>query len=48
MTNNNQLYHIFIQSSVTAARYGTETVFFLGSKIWNLLPIEYKDIESLH
>ena len=27
--------------------YGTETVSFLGPKLWTLLPQEYKDINNL-
>ena len=39
---------LIMQNNVRAARYETETVSLLDPKIWNLLPIEYKDIESLH
>ena len=42
--NNN----IFIRINVRTVRYGTKTISFLGSKIWNLLPIEFKETGSLH
>ena len=31
-----------------SARYGTETVFFLGPKIWDILPNEIKNSKTLH
>ena len=34
-------------NSVRINKYGTETVSFLAPKIWNILPKEIKDSESL-
>lgn len=39
-------FYKIIQNKVKNVRYGTEAVSFLDTKIWNLAPIEYKEIES--
>ena len=28
--------------------HGSESVSFLGPKIWNMLPIDWKDVDNLH
>jgi len=35
------------RTNVKTVKYGTETLSWLGPKIWNLLPAEYKNCESL-
>ena len=42
-SNNN-----FQTRRVRTVRYGTESLSFLGPKIWNLLPLELKNSESLN
>ena len=37
----------FVSHCVKTVHYGTETVSFLGPKLWKILPQEYKDIDSL-
>ena len=39
---------MFIRSNVRTMRYGTKTISFLGPKIWNLLPIKFKETGSLN
>lgn len=43
LQSSNQLQ----RHNVKSGRYETETVFLLGSKIWNLSPEKYKEIDSL-
>ena len=38
---------VLIIRRVNSVRYGTETVSFLAPKIWDILPKEIKDSESL-
>ena len=40
--------NIFKQTNLRTVRYGTETISFLGPKIWNLLLIEYIKKQPLH
>ena len=35
------------QTNVKTVKYGTETLYWLGPKIWQLLPTDYKNCESL-
>ena len=37
----------FVSHCVKTVYYGTETVSFLGPKLWTLLPQEFKDIDNL-
>ena len=37
----------FRSRKICATKYGTETPSYLGSKLWNLVPNEYKTIQSL-
>ena len=37
----------FRSRKIRTAKYGIETPFYLGHKLWNLVPNEYKIIESL-
>ena len=39
--------NVLTRGSVNSVRYGTETVSFLAPKIWDILPKEIKDSESL-
>ena len=35
------------RSNVSSVKYGTETTFSLGAKIWKILPNDYKELTSL-
>ena len=37
----------FRSRKIRTAKYGIETPSYLGPKLWNLVPNEYKTIESL-
>ena len=37
----------FSRPLVKSAYHGSESVSFLGTKIWDMLPDDYKDIENL-
>lgn len=37
----------FTQPIINTTQYGRETVTFLGPRIWNILPQEYKDKQTL-
>ena len=37
----------FRSRKIRTTKYGTETPSYLGPKLWNLVPNEYKTIESL-
>ena len=39
--------NVLTRRRVNSVRYGTETVSFLAPKIWNILPQDIKDSESL-
>ena len=39
--------NVLTRRKVTSVRYGTETVSFLAPKIWDILPKNIKDSESL-
>ena len=41
---NSYLENIYVYITQRTASYVTETAFFLDRQIWNLLPIEYKNI----
>ena len=47
--NNHSLRgnNVLTRRKVTSVRYGTETVSFLAPKIWDILPKNIKDSESL-
>ena len=38
---------IYISRKIRTTKYGIETPSYLGPKLWNLVPNEYKTIESL-
>ena len=40
--------NLLIRRRVMSVRYGTETVSFVGPKIWDILPNEIKNSETLH
>ena len=40
-------YHRLEKHNIKSARYRTETISHLDPKIWNLLPEEYKETESI-
>ena len=40
--------NMFIRNKIKIVRYGTKAISFLDPIIWNLLPIEYKEMGSLH
>ena len=35
------------RSNENSVKYGTETISFLGTKVWKILPNDYKDLRSL-
>ena len=37
----------FQSECIKTVHYGTETVSFLGPKLWSILPQEYKNIDNL-
>ena len=37
----------FVSYCVKTVNYGTETISFLGLKLWTILPHEYKDSNTL-
>ena len=50
---NEHLYDLrhndeFLQPYVNSARYRTETISYLGTKIWGMVPDTYKNIDSLY
>ena len=38
----------FLQPLVNSVRCGTESISYLGPKIWGMVPDTYKNIEGLH
>ena len=38
----------FLQPFVNFVRYGTESILYLGPKIWGMVPNTYKNIDSLY
>ena len=38
----------FLQPYVNSLRYRTETISYLGKKIWGMVPDAYKNIDSLY
>ena len=37
----------FKTENVTTTHYGTESISYLGPKLWKILPLEYKSMTSL-
>ena len=38
----------FFRPLVKSVYHGTESLFYLGPKVWDILPNIYKDMDSLH
>ena len=38
---------VFIKPSISTVHYGENSLKYLGPKIWSLVPIEIKDIDTL-
>ena len=52
MKFNEPSYHfgndnMFMRNNVRAVGYGSETISFLGPKIWSILPNEHKETDSI-
>ena len=51
--NDNSRYNLrqiseFSRLSLKSAYHGSKSVSFLGSKIWDMLPGDYKDIDNIN
>ena len=47
LTYNFRNAEILNRSNVSSVKYGAETIFSLGAKIWKILPNDYNELTSL-